>query len=49
MFEVLPMSECMPDWNRHEAGEIDRIDWQAITELAEAREPTPRAAQPGEA
>jgi hypothetical protein len=49
MLKVRLQSECMPDWHQSAADEIDRIDWQAIAELEQAREPTQRAALAGDA
>jgi hypothetical protein len=42
-------SGLMPDWNRHEADQIDRIDWESLVEFGKPREFAPRAAHTEEA
>jgi hypothetical protein len=39
--EASAESELMPDWHRSAADEIDRIDWQPLVELGQARNLTP--------
>jgi len=42
-------SELTPDWNRHEATRVDRVNWEQIIEFAKSREHTPGAPQTEEA
>jgi hypothetical protein len=41
--EVRFETAVMPDWNRHEADQIDYADWRQIVELGKLSELTPRA------